>query len=117
MGEVPGGTPDPKRWGSARRAVRAGGRRAGQPIDLPTARRTKKEGRRPKRLVFLSPDLREGAAGGARKDPDAAVPQPSSSRGEVAPWQGKRLKETLTQPLRRLTHRLHSTQRLVPRLA
>ena len=67
--------------------MRAGGRRAGQPIDLPTARRTKKEGRRPKRLVFFSPDLRVGAAGGARKDPDAAVPQPSSSSGEVAPWE------------------------------
>jgi hypothetical protein len=45
MGEAPVGTPGPKRWGSARRAVRAGGRRAGQPFDLLTARRTK-EGRR-----------------------------------------------------------------------
>ena len=31
MGEAPGGTLGLKRWGSARRAERAGGRRAGQP--------------------------------------------------------------------------------------
>jgi hypothetical protein len=54
--------------------VRAGGRRAGQPFDLSTARRT----RRLKGGFLTSSDLREGVAGGARKEPEAAV---SSSNG------------------------------------
>jgi len=81
MGEAPGGTPGPQRWGSARRTARAGGHRAGQPFDLSKAHRTKKGKTSEGRLVFLSLDLREGVAGGARKDPEAAVTQPRSSNG------------------------------------
>ena len=34
MGEAPGGTPGPKRRGSAKQAVRVGGHQAGQPFDF-----------------------------------------------------------------------------------
>ena len=59
MGQAPGGTPGPKRWG-----------RQGEQVSLSTFRQRvglRSEGR----LIFPSSDLR--VAGGARKDPEAAV--------------------------------------------
>ena len=65
MGEAPGGTPGPKRWG-----------RQGEQVSLSTFRQRvglRSEGR----LIFPSSDLR--VAGGARKDPEAAVTRPRNS--------------------------------------
>jgi hypothetical protein len=77
----------PNGWAKPREGLSVRNDGGRQPFDLSTARRTK-EGRRRPKGGLSSLDLREGVAGGARKDPEAAVTLNRAAL--MARWPGKR---------------------------